>query len=57
MRLIVSLFGCRVLEISTEPDAPPSAGSALEASGGGQFELGFHPPPEGLIRCREQERR
>lgn len=40
MQLSISIFGRQVLHISTEPEQP-SQRPTIEATSGGQFEIGF----------------
>jgi hypothetical protein len=50
VRLVVEVLGRRVLEVSTEAESasPP----ALEATSGGQFEMGFSALRDGEVICR-----
>jgi hypothetical protein len=41
MQLRISIFGRQVLHITTEPDQDSSQRPTLEATSGGQFEIGF----------------
>lgn len=51
MRLCLTVFGMKVFELTSDSeshDQPP----ALEASGGGQFELGFNSTNPGHVTCQ-----
>lgn len=51
MRLVVTVFGRRVLELSTELETGGDR-PALESTSGGQFELGFSALRDGEITCQ-----
>ena len=55
MRLAVSLLGRQLFEITTDPAAPPGP-NGVEGTSGGQFEIGFTPPPPGEVVCRDTGR-
>jgi hypothetical protein len=40
VRLVVAVLGWTLLEITTDPEVTPRP-NGLEATGGGQFEIGF----------------
>jgi hypothetical protein len=42
VRFVIRLFGRDVFELTTDPDAPERE---QETNSGGQFEIGFTPPP------------
>ena len=48
---MVTVLGRRVLEVSTE--AEPASAPALEATSGGQFEMGFSALRDGEVTCRQ----
>jgi hypothetical protein len=50
VRLTVTVLGRRLLEVSTEPE--PASSPALEATSGGQFEMGFSALRDGEVTCR-----
>lgn len=53
MRITVTILGKRLLELTTESDPPATSGKpGLEATSGGQFEMGFTTPPAGEVTCR-----
>lgn len=55
MRFVVTVLGRRVLEVSTEAD--PASPPGLEATSGGQFEMGFSAPRAGEVTCRDARNR
>jgi hypothetical protein len=55
VRFVVEVFGRRVLEVSTEPE--PSSAPALEATSGGQFEMGFSALRDGEVTCMDARKR
>ncbi|WP_297699623.1 hypothetical protein [Mycobacterium sp.] len=56
MRFVVEVFGRRVLEVSTETEPVPASPSGLEATSGGQFEMGFSALRDGEVTCATQRR-
>ena len=54
MRLAIRVLGRTVFEVSTDPENPEQA---VESNSGGQFEIGFTPPPPGEVVCRQEPRR
>lgn len=55
MRLVVTVLGRRVLEVSTEPESDGDR-PLLEAAPGGQFELGFSALRDGEVTCQRGRR-
>lgn len=49
--LIVRVFGYTVLEVITE-SSPTDDAPSLEATSGGQFEMGFSALRDGEVTCR-----
>lgn len=55
MRFVVTVFGRRVLEVSTESE-PDGDRPSLESAPGGQFELGFSALRDGEVTCQRERR-
>lgn len=55
MQLSVFVFGRQVLHVTTDPEPKPPQKPTLEATSGGQFEMGFNTPDRAVINCRRQD--
>lgn len=54
MQLSIFVFGRQVLHITTDPESKSPEKPTLEATSGGQFEIGFSTSDKAVVNCRRQ---